>query len=280
MGHAIKMVPYGYAVAAVEYRLSGEANYPAQLHDLKGAIRWLRANASTYRLDAQRIVGWGASAGGLLVSVLGLTANRPELEGEVGGNLTTAGGWLAGDPKNYDRKLALYPEDVIGWIKDTQPAEYDKVKSVNNGSTDTLILDEDGVYDGHDPNDRLLLGLKGILSEMELHIMRNRLERGRDNQARRGELFHGVPMGYVLLPSEELDFDPDEQARAVVQRVFDKFAELGSIYGVLYWLLKNDIQLPIRARTGAKKGQLDWRRPSSPTLAQMLRHPIYAGAYA
>jgi DNA invertase Pin-like site-specific DNA recombinase len=144
----------------------------------------------------------------------------------------------------------------------------------------TLIADEDGVYDGHDPNDRLLLGLKGIMSEMELHIMRNRLERGRDNKARRGELFHGVPMGYVLLPSEELDFDPDEQARAVVQRVFDKFAELGSIYGVFYWLLKNAIQLPIRARTGAQKGQLDWRRPSIPTLAQMLRHPIYAGAYA
>jgi len=144
----------------------------------------------------------------------------------------------------------------------------------------TLIADEDGVYDGNDPNDRLLLGLKGIMSEMELHIMRNRLERGRDNKARRGELFHGVPMGYVLLPTGELDFDPDEQARAVMQLVFDKFDELGSIYGVFYWLLKNDIQMPVRARTGAKKGQLDWRRPSIPTLAQMLRHPIYAGAYS
>jgi DNA invertase Pin-like site-specific DNA recombinase len=144
----------------------------------------------------------------------------------------------------------------------------------------TLIADEDGVYDGNDPNDRLILGLKGIMSEMELHIMRNRLERGRDNKARRGELFHGVPMGYVVLPTGELDFDPDEQARAVVHVVFDKFEELGSIYGVFYWLLKNDMQLPIRARTGAKKGQLDWRRPSIPTLAQMLRHPIYAGAYS
>jgi DNA invertase Pin-like site-specific DNA recombinase len=144
----------------------------------------------------------------------------------------------------------------------------------------TLIADEDGVYDGNDPNDRLLLGLKGIMSEMELHIMRNRLERGRDHKARRGELFHGVPMGYLILPTGQLVFDPDEQARAVVQLVFDKFEELGSIYGVFYWLLKHDVQLPIRARTGAKKGQLDWRRPSIPTLAQMLRHPIYAGAYA
>ena len=144
----------------------------------------------------------------------------------------------------------------------------------------TLIADEDGVYDGNDPNDRLLLGLKGIMSEMELHIMRNRLERGRDNKARRGALFHGVPMGYVILPTGELGFDPDEQAREVVQLAFDKFAELGSIYGLFYWLLRNDIKMPVRARTGAKKGQLDWRRPSIPTLAQMLRHPIYAGAYS
>ena len=144
----------------------------------------------------------------------------------------------------------------------------------------TLIADEDGVYDGNDPNDRLLLGLKGIMSEMELHVMRNRLIRGRDNKAQRGELFHGVPLGYVILPTGEVDFDPDEQARDVVQLVFDKFAELGTIYGVFHWLIRSDIRLPIRARKGAKKGQLEWRRPSIPTLAQMLRHPMYAGAYS
>ena len=145
---------------------------------------------------------------------------------------------------------------------------------------DSLLADEDGVYDANDPNDRLLLGLKGIMSEMELHIMRNRLERGRDNKARRGELFHRVPMGYVISPAGEVELDPDEQARDVVRMVFDKFAEFGSIYGLFHWLIQHDIRLPVRARAGAKKGQLDWRRPSIPTLAQMLRHPIYAGAYA
>src|SRR5438445_6939564 len=110
--------------------------------------------------------------------------------------------------------------------------------------------------------------------------MRNRLERGRDNKAQRGELFHSVPMGYVILPTKEVAFDPDAQARAVVQLVFEKFAELGSIYGLFHWLLQHDMRMPIRAHTGAKKGQLEWRRPSIPTLAQMLRHPIYAGAYA
>src|SRR5437588_2753258 len=143
----------------------------------------------------------------------------------------------------------------------------------------TLIADEDGVYDGHDPNDRLLLGLKGIMSEMELHVMRNRLERGRDSKAQRGELFYAVPMGYVLLPTSAVDFDPDEQARDVMRLVFAKFDELGTIYGLFHWLLQHDIRLPARARSGAKKGQLDWRRPSIPTLAQILRHPMYAGAY-
>jgi DNA invertase Pin-like site-specific DNA recombinase len=144
----------------------------------------------------------------------------------------------------------------------------------------TLIADEDGVYDGNDANDRLLLGLKGIMSEMELHIMRNRLERGRDHKASRGELFHSVPMGYVILPSGEVNFDPDEQARNVMQVVFDKFDELGSIYGLFHWLIRHDIQMPVRARTGAKKGQLEWHRPSISALAQVLRHPIYAGAYS
>jgi len=144
----------------------------------------------------------------------------------------------------------------------------------------SLLADEDGVYDANDPNDRLLLGLKGIMSEMELHIMRNRLLRGRDNKAQRGELFHSVPMGYVILPTGEVVFDPDQQAQDVIRLVFAKFEELGTIYRLFHWLLQHDIRLPIRARTGAKKGQLDWRRPSIPTLAQMLRHPIYAGAYA
>src|SRR5439155_26766022 len=89
----------------------------------------------------------------------------------------------------------------------------------------TLIADEDGVYDGNDPNDRLILGLKGIMSEMELHVMRNRLERGRANKAQRGELFHGVPMGYVILPTGEVGLESVEQAGAVAQLLFDKFAK-------------------------------------------------------
>ena len=142
-----------------------------------------------------------------------------------------------------------------------------------------LLADHDGVYDASDPNDRLVLGLKGIMSEMELQTMRNRLNRGRINKAQRGEMFHGVPMGYVILPTSEVDFEPDAQARSVVELLFEKFEELGSIYALFHWLVRHDIQMPIRARSGALKGQIEWRRPSIASLAQTLHHPIYAGAY-
>ena len=143
-----------------------------------------------------------------------------------------------------------------------------------------LLADQEGVYDANDPNDRLLLGLKGIMSEMELQTMRNRLDRGRLNKAQRGEMFHGVPMGYILLPTGEVVFDPDEQAQAVMKLVFDKFEELGTIYAVFHWLIDHDIRLPVRIHTKVRKGELEWRRPSLVTLAQILRHPIYAGAYS
>jgi DNA invertase Pin-like site-specific DNA recombinase len=91
----------------------------------------------------------------------------------------------------------------------------------------TMLADQDGVYDPRDPNDRLLLGLKGTMSEFELVTMRNRLDRGRLNNAERGELFLSVPAGYVRLPTGEVVQDPHEQVRAVVALTFDKFDELG-----------------------------------------------------
>ncbi len=144
----------------------------------------------------------------------------------------------------------------------------------------TLIADEDGVYDGNDSNDRLVLGLKGIMSEMELHTMRNRLEHGRRNKARRGELFYSVPRGYVLSPQGKSEFDPDEQARSVMRLVFEKFEELGSAHALFFWLVQHEIRLPARPRTGPNKGNLEWRRPSESSLVQVLHNPIYAGAYA
>jgi DNA invertase Pin-like site-specific DNA recombinase len=120
---------------------------------------------------------------------------------------------------------------------------------------DVLLADEDGVYDPSDINDRLILGMKGIMSELELHIMRGRLERGRKNKAMRGELFHSVPWGYVLQPDETVASDPDEQVRATVRRLFDAFQRLGSAFAVVRELRRDDVKLPMRDGNGL----LSWR---------------------
>jgi DNA invertase Pin-like site-specific DNA recombinase len=145
---------------------------------------------------------------------------------------------------------------------------------------DTVLADQDGIYDPADPNDRLLLGLKGTMSTLELHTMRNRLEKGRLFKAQRGELFLDLPSGYVKLPSGGIALDPDEQVRAVVRLIFEKFTELGSVRAVFKYLLRYGIWLGIRPNAGPKRGQLEWRRPCLGTLYTMLHHPFYSGAYA
>jgi DNA invertase Pin-like site-specific DNA recombinase/uncharacterized protein YndB with AHSA1/START domain len=144
----------------------------------------------------------------------------------------------------------------------------------------TLLGDQDGLYDPTDYNDRLLLGLKGTMSEAELHILRGRLHQGQLNKARRGELFNHAPIGYVRLPTGEMALDPDEQVQAVVHLVFDKFEELGSEGALLRYLVRHGIRLGVRPHSGPNRGQLEWRRPCRGTLSHMLHHPIYAGAYS
>lgn len=144
----------------------------------------------------------------------------------------------------------------------------------------TILADQDGVYDPADPNDRLLLGLKGTMSTLELHTMRNRLEKGRLFKAQRGELFFDLPIGYVKVPSGGITLDPDEQVRAVVRLIFEKFAELRSVRAVLRYLWRQGIRLGIRPHDGPNRGQVEWRRPRPETVYSILRHPFYAGPYA
>jgi len=143
-----------------------------------------------------------------------------------------------------------------------------------------LLGDLDGVYDPAEHNDRLLLGLKGTISEAELHLIRQRMWSGRIAKARRGELAVPLPAGLVRRPSGEVVLDPDEQVRAVVRLVFDLFERLGTIGAVLGFLAGNHIQLGIRLREGPECGELAWHRPSRVTVANMLRNPAYAGIYA
>lgn len=144
---------------------------------------------------------------------------------------------------------------------------------------DTLIGDADGLYDPSTYNDRLLLGLKGTMSEAELHILKGRMHEGRRAKAERGELVLGLPRGYVLKPSGEVAFDPDEGVRQVIALVFAVFERRRSVSGVLGYLVDHAILLPDRVRAGPSKGEVCWNRPSRATLADMLRHPAYAGAY-
>jgi len=143
----------------------------------------------------------------------------------------------------------------------------------------TLIGDLDGIYDPRDYNDRLVLGLKGTMSEAELHVLKQRLLAGQQAKAKRGELRLRVPMGYVRRPSGEVVKDPDEQAHAVIALLFEQFARLGTIGGVLRYMVRQGIQLPCRVAAGLNKGDLVWRRPNQSTLKNLLHHPMYAGAY-
>ncbi|WP_298674314.1 recombinase family protein [uncultured Sphingomonas sp.] len=144
---------------------------------------------------------------------------------------------------------------------------------------DTLIGDADGIYDPGTYNDRLLLGLKGTMSEAELHILKARMHEGRRAKARRGELIMGLPRGYVLKPSGDVALDPDEGVQRAIRQVFAVFERRRSISGVLRYLVDHDLQLPDRVRSGPNKGDICWNRPNRATLSDMLRHPVYAGAY-
>jgi len=143
-----------------------------------------------------------------------------------------------------------------------------------------LLADSDGVYDPTQYNDRLLLGLKGTMSEAELHLLKQRMQAGRLHKARRGALAIALPTGYVRRPSGEAALDPDEQVQTVVRLVFSKFAELGTLHGVLRWLVDHGVELGIRLRCGPDKGELVWRRPNRMTLQNILHSPVYAGIYA
>jgi DNA invertase Pin-like site-specific DNA recombinase len=143
----------------------------------------------------------------------------------------------------------------------------------------TLLADAEGVYSANNFNDRLLLGLKGTISEAELHLLNARMQEGRRAKACRGELLFTLPRGYVRSRGGEIVLDDDEQVRATVQLVFDSFERYRSVHAVLRYFVAHNLHLPCRANAMSKKGELEWHRPSRTALAGMLKNPIYAGAY-
>ena len=117
------------------------------------------------------------------------------------------------------------------------------------------------------------------MSEAELHFLRGRMNEGRLNKARRGELFNHAPIGYVRVLGGGLALDPDEQVQGVVRLLFDQFERQGSLHGLLRYLVHHGIRLPVRPHFGPNRGQLEWHRPNRETLQNLLHHPVYAGYY-
>jgi DNA invertase Pin-like site-specific DNA recombinase len=145
---------------------------------------------------------------------------------------------------------------------------------------DTLIGDADGIYNPRDFNDKLLLGIKGHISEAELHSLRLRLDAGRLSKARRGELVHHLPTGLLRDSDGQVHFDPDTCVQARIRLVFRTFLELHSAQKVLRYLVKHGLKLPRRQRSGLYAGELLWKDPSSSAVHTILKNPAYAGAFA
>jgi DNA invertase Pin-like site-specific DNA recombinase len=148
------------------------------------------------------------------------------------------------------------------------------------GLFDTLIADAEGIYNPRDFNDRLLLGLKGTLSEAELHSIRLRMDAGRLSKADRGELVQHLPTGYVRDAAGVVRLDPDQSVRDRIQLVFARFGELGSAQKVLRYMAKSRLKLPRRQTSGLYAGTVLWKEPTSHVLLWLLKNPAYAGAFA
>jgi DNA invertase Pin-like site-specific DNA recombinase len=145
------------------------------------------------------------------------------------------------------------------------------------GITDTLIGDSDGIYHPSHFNDRLVLGLKGTMSEAELHILRARLDGGIRNKAARGELRRGLPVGFVYGDRDgEVRFHPDEAVTGSIRAVFERFAEMGSVRQVCLWFRAEGLSFPLQSN---KLDEIRWVVPTYTAIHKVLTSPVYAGAY-
>ena len=148
------------------------------------------------------------------------------------------------------------------------------------GLVGTVIVDEDGIYDPRSSNDRLLLGMKGTMSELELSLFRQRSQEALKQKARRGALFLGVAAGYLRIGRDRIEKDPDARVQDAVRLVFSKFSELHSVRQVHVWLRDENIALPAASHGDADGRHVVWKLPIYNTVHNILTNPVYAGAYA
>ena len=147
------------------------------------------------------------------------------------------------------------------------------------GMTGTLICDEDGLYDPRNFNDRLLLGMKGQLSEAELHFIRARLRGGIISKARRGELITPLPVGLAYDAAGHVTLDPDTAVQGALRRLFTTFEATGSASACVKAFNTAQLTFPWRHRAGPRKGELDWKPLQHHIVLRVLHNPRYAGAF-
>lgn len=147
------------------------------------------------------------------------------------------------------------------------------------GLFNTIVVDEDGIYDLCDFNDRLILGFKGTMSEAELHFLRARMLGGKKNKAKKGELRFPLPVGYTYDLDNQIVLDPDEEVQFAVRNIFQSFQTNGSAYGVVQFFAQNGLRFPKRAYGGAWAGNLIWGTLTHSRVLGILYNPSYAGAY-
>ena len=148
------------------------------------------------------------------------------------------------------------------------------------GLTHTLIFDEDGIYDPSEFNDRLLLGLKGAMSEAELHLLKARLRGGLLNRAKRGVLKMALPVGLVYDPLDRVVLDPDAQVQLTLRTLFATFTRTGSASATVKHFRAQGLSFPRRPRSGPRKGELHWQPLTHARVLEVLHNPRYAGAFA
>jgi DNA invertase Pin-like site-specific DNA recombinase len=146
--------------------------------------------------------------------------------------------------------------------------------------TDTLVVDADGIYDPRQLNDRLVLGLKGTMSEFELGLLRQRAQEALRQKIQRGKVLTEVPIGYVRTQDQGVEMTPDIQVQEAIRGVFAQFRRLGSVRQVLLWYRQEQLALCHRSRGAQGGSEVTWSPPIYPRILAILKNPIYAGAFA
>jgi DNA invertase Pin-like site-specific DNA recombinase len=212
-------------------------------------------------------LGWPADRILILDRDLGLSgtqmANRPDFQRLVADvSLQKVGAVFAMEASRLSRSDLDWHRlvDLCGW-------------------TGTLLIDEDGAYNPGDFNDRLLLGLKGTMSQAELHFLRVRLQGAKLTKARKGQLRFPLPVGFVYAGPEGIVLDPDQEVQGAVRLVFATFTQMASAYGVVQHFARHQLLFPKRSYGGVWHGQLRWGRLNHGRVLCLLRNPAYAGAY-